>query len=461
MRILLIAALAAGALLAAPAAAGASSIVFAKNGNVWLANPDGSGQYQVTLDGTPGDPYESPSQADDGTIMAVRGDGRDRLLYRMRQNGQLLNAPVPTVARPDDPRLSPDGSRAAYWFLSATTYFGCDYCIGIYGQTIYTHPDRLTRYEEVPEPYCCYRPSWVGNEGVLMDSSAAIIWFHRYGSADETAEWFDDVQTFNDTQELTDPELSSGRDKLAVVRGDSRETLQLYAVSGAPPTSSATPAPGCRFENPTGLFESPSWAPDGSGLVWQEDDGIWMSPIPSTSDCAAVTAAGGARLLIPGGSKPDWGPANVNPGPRPATPDTTTPDTGSDTGSQVDTGPGSTTVTDSRRPAIEFGVRRQRLGRALKKGWSTSFTADEPGRAELKLTVTGSAARGLRIARTVSVARGVKNAKAGRNTIVAKFTRKAKRKLRRARRVKATAVLTLTDAAGNRTTKRRKVTLAR
>src|SRR5205814_5351669 len=51
--------------LALPAAADASSIVFTRtDGNVWLINPDGSGLFQVTLDGSAGNPYETPSQAD-------------------------------------------------------------------------------------------------------------------------------------------------------------------------------------------------------------------------------------------------------------------------------------------------------------------------------------------------------------------------------------------------------------
>ena len=50
-----LAALVAAVSLAFAAPAQASSIVFLKpDGNVWLANPDGSGQYQVTLDGSPG-----------------------------------------------------------------------------------------------------------------------------------------------------------------------------------------------------------------------------------------------------------------------------------------------------------------------------------------------------------------------------------------------------------------------
>ena len=45
--------LAAGLALAAlPAAASADSIVFIKDANVWLANGDGSGLYQVTTDGS-------------------------------------------------------------------------------------------------------------------------------------------------------------------------------------------------------------------------------------------------------------------------------------------------------------------------------------------------------------------------------------------------------------------------
>ena len=58
------------AAVAAPAAA--DSMVYVKDGNVWLANADGSSPYQVTLDGTAANPYESSSEADDGTIVAIR-----------------------------------------------------------------------------------------------------------------------------------------------------------------------------------------------------------------------------------------------------------------------------------------------------------------------------------------------------------------------------------------------------
>ncbi|CAN5596354.1 hypothetical protein BH20ACT18_BH20ACT18_13290 [soil metagenome] len=54
---------------------------------MWLANPDGSSQYRVTLDATAQRPYRSPSQVDDGTIVASQGEE----IVRMRQNGQVLS----------------------------------------------------------------------------------------------------------------------------------------------------------------------------------------------------------------------------------------------------------------------------------------------------------------------------------------------------------------------------------
>jgi hypothetical protein len=80
------------AIAAAPA--GADSLAFIRDNNVWLANPDGSGQYQVTFDGTASAPYETPSQSDGGVLVAVRAaPGQRRQLYRMTQSGALLNAP--------------------------------------------------------------------------------------------------------------------------------------------------------------------------------------------------------------------------------------------------------------------------------------------------------------------------------------------------------------------------------
>src|SRR3954470_19557915 len=91
MRFLPLAALSAGLLAAGifAASASADSIVYAKDGNLFLTSPDGAKGYQLTSDGG----YSSPSQADDGTIGAVR-NGQ---LVRMDRSGRLRNAPIDAI----------------------------------------------------------------------------------------------------------------------------------------------------------------------------------------------------------------------------------------------------------------------------------------------------------------------------------------------------------------------------
>src|SRR4051794_4780064 len=124
-RLALLAALVA---LTIPAAASADSIAYIKDGNVWLASPDASKQYQVTFDGG----YSSPSQANDGTIAAIHA----KQLVRLDRSGHLLSAidamgtgNNPNFVGPYEARISPDGSKIAYWFGQYSSYYdyGC-YC---------------------------------------------------------------------------------------------------------------------------------------------------------------------------------------------------------------------------------------------------------------------------------------------------------------------------------------------
>src|SRR3981081_531394 len=71
--------------LAGAAAAQANSIVYLKGGNVWLSSTDGAHAYKLTFAGG----WDSPSEADNGTITAVKGGET----YRFSPSGQLLGAP--------------------------------------------------------------------------------------------------------------------------------------------------------------------------------------------------------------------------------------------------------------------------------------------------------------------------------------------------------------------------------
>jgi hypothetical protein len=110
-----LAALVAFVLLALPAPALAGSILFVRAGDVWISTPDGTTERQLTVGGG----FASPSMADDGTIVALRG----RTFVRLRPDGAPVGMPLDAVGGdwivgggPYDARVSPDGLKVAYWF---------------------------------------------------------------------------------------------------------------------------------------------------------------------------------------------------------------------------------------------------------------------------------------------------------------------------------------------------------
>ena len=326
---LLAAACVCSALAVAPAAASASSIAFIKDDNVWLTSPDGAVQRQVTTDGTASVGYMWPSQADDGTILAKYGD----LFVRMRPNGTRLGAPFPAMgsdirhsggltvmAGPADPRISPDGTRFAYW-ISVRNLVTCPifdpYCS--YDDTDYTivsHVDRFTAPEEFKSVRSYRDPSWIGNDRLLMFNYGLGIKegaISTVGAGEASLQqWFDPPAGL---PQIGQGQLSRQGDKLVTLAGDeafgpAQRQLWLYGVSGYP----AAPVPACYLAEgapPSGKFIVPSWSPDGTAVAVTESDGIHvLEHIPdlraSNPDCGAITD----RLLVYGTS-PGWGPADV------------------------------------------------------------------------------------------------------------------------------------------------------
>jgi subtilisin-like proprotein convertase family protein len=106
---------------------------------------------------------------------------------------------------------------------------------------------------------------------------------------------------------------------------------------------------------------------------------------------------------------------------------------------------------------------KQRLGTALKKGLRVPVNLTLPARVKATATIGRATAKrfGLAAARTVVIARGSKQAKAGTSTVLVKFTTKAKRKLRHARSIKLRIAITATGATGARASATRTVTLKR
>lgn len=393
-------------LFAGTAAASTGSIVYVKDHNVWLANADGTGEYQVTEDGTYEQPWRSPSQADDGTIAASHYNN----IVRMKQNGQILNvidppALINSVSHPTDGvpvkvAISPNGKMITWSFVTYECPIGVS--CGARAVTGYTAADRLTDPKKYGSSYFT-DPSWIGNDRTLQSGGyGSQVNIDDLGDPGEPVHWFDDSDYAENDTDLSDAELSPDGKRLAAVRGYGNSTHIIWysvngnALSGPPP---AAPTPDCLTGELEGL-SGPSWSPDGDALVWQEPDGLWLKSNVGVCDSPQP------KLLIAGGSEPDWGPAAVNPGPR---------------GGTINVRPG-----------------KAKLKSALKKGYKIQVKALAAGPVKVqlrqgkKLVATGSA----------------KARKAGWVMVTAKFTKKAKKKLAKAKKVTLMATVTVDGQRG-------------
>lgn len=310
-----------GVLAAAASAASAASIVFLKGGNVWLATADGAVQRQVTTGGY----WDSPSQADGGAILAQRATQ----LFRMNRQGMAVDPPIDTTftgapstwAGPVSPVISPDGINQAYGGeVSDSGYYdpGC-------GCWVYTHtfstwwgsatsflqPNQTLGQEDYVDP------AWIDNSHLLLTSTGILIdqvaTYALGGPDNSMVQWFSDPDST--VQSLNDPAITRSGDKLAFVAnvGGLGNEIRIYRTTGPPPESPGDPAnvPLDTCNIGPNNFESlrVSFSPDGQSLVYDAPDGIHLVSLVGWPNCGALTD----HLIIPGGSLPYFGPADVAP----------------------------------------------------------------------------------------------------------------------------------------------------
>jgi hypothetical protein len=338
-----LATLAAAAIVACAAAAPASadSIVYAKKGDLYVTSPDGSKGYRLTTGGG----YSSPSQADNGTIGALRY-GK---LVRLDRSGRFLNQPVAgmgspgaggpgsrSIGGPYEPRISPDGKKFAYYFYVQTSFDDYENDIrwidtGSYGT--WTWADHFTSPASESEYMKIFtQPEWVSNDRLLGTMGFWMnMWTWQLGTGHGyttgSAQWWFGLQDPPDEWGVpayhwyNDPALTRDGSKLAMTDGGGDDSQLLIAATHGPAWSGHAPypepdyvgaqsdlaAPTLECATARGKYENPSWSRDGHTLAYGSSDGVHVLSVPSLT-CASMQD----RLLVAGAVDPAFGPADVN-----------------------------------------------------------------------------------------------------------------------------------------------------
>jgi hypothetical protein len=126
------------------------------------------------------------------------------------------------------------------------------------------------------------------------------------GRDNSLSQWFSDPDP--GVRQLQFGAITRAGDKLAFVATtqNPQDQIRLYQSTGAYPSA---PNAMCALTGATGgQFSYLSFSRDGSQLAWQDAAGVHISPVSNLSDCSTITD----QLIIPGGTEPFFGPANVN-----------------------------------------------------------------------------------------------------------------------------------------------------
>jgi hypothetical protein len=375
------------AVAASAASASAGTLVYVKNGGVYVAQPDGT---QARAVAPAGNDWAWPSETDGGIIAVAGGlsringgfnpSGSDEI-YEFDQQGKQVAGPVATegtYSTVNDPeyvthvRVAPDNWNVAWTDVSS------------YADpfTAWRNPNGSGTFSTASD--CCgplsySNPEWWGSTHLLITHDGATFGsqpnFTFYNLTDgSNVGWSDDHAIGN----ASAYQVAVSRNGLvyAVETDDGPDTggaihniaITLETANTPPDGLSGTTqiTPTCKITLPASQFAtnhgsslaSMSFSSDGSTLAWGEDDGIYEASVSNSADCATVT--GSVHLVVPGGEMPFLGAAALSAAAAPTPNPTPKPNPCSCTPPRPRAGAPNTAITDmrlskhSRRATLKF-----------------------------------------------------------------------------------------------------------
>jgi hypothetical protein len=298
----------------APAASADNVVYVAGDGNVWISSPDGSVRRQITDNATSDSKYRSPSEQNDGTVVAIRKSGGSSsfaFFFNPDSGAMTGNWLLPASGSSGlqfspftGGEIAPSGGMMVYDFFHAEgyPYFSSWPEVAFVAGPGLTDPCTINCHDDYLSPRWIPGTNFAG----FIDDHFQGIWVQNgqsvqswVGIQDYDNESFDVSGQGRTLLEISNPGSPS--------QGTEPSHLVLLANNGTAPNS--TPTILCSTDSFANVGANPKWSPDGSRIAWEGPEGVYVSPAPQPLSNGACGLS--PKLLAPGGHDPDWGPRNV------------------------------------------------------------------------------------------------------------------------------------------------------
>ena len=339
------------------------SLIYVKNGNVWVSTPDGATKRQITADGgvptgdgTGDSAYRAPSESDDGLVVAVRNqefnkgqsseytqgflwemDLRGNVVRKFKPpqfdyiaggscNPAVLELPLGIV----NAVISPNGQYIAYTAQTYVQTAACDVAQGYSSWIVNVDGSNAHMIKDTSNDSASLE---VGQ--FTADSSKLLVDRADFGSIEDFYVSVPGSTAMGWTAPANDDFLNEAYGQPDVRGGilatdgysqlTSRNALRIWTTSGF----TTDPGNYCDYASPVSdagdtsleLITRPSISPDGSYVAWEDSssDGTVTKTGQGIYTLATSTLAHNcatySELLIPGGEDPFWANAGIYPPP--------------------------------------------------------------------------------------------------------------------------------------------------
>lgn len=301
-------------LMNAGSALAANISYIGSDGNVWRMSPDGALKEKLTGDGTKEARYKTPSQENDGTVVAVRradAASSTAFAYFLRPSDKkLINSWIlpktgaGSFAPFNGGVISPEGGAFFYdW-----SYFDCwtNPCSSDFKVSVITGPG-VTNPCLVNCHSGFFRPRWIPGTPYagFVDDHLQGVWVQGEGQA-EPRFWLGFQDTTSGNVESFD--ISAGKSVIETTPEDGeRSEFSFWDNNGTPPAGN--PAIRCSV---AGVAKSPAYprlSPDGTQVTWQDTDGVYVAPVPAQT--GGTTCRLNGKQVVAGGLEPGWGKVSL------------------------------------------------------------------------------------------------------------------------------------------------------